>query len=118
MRPAAHRHPLPATLARFAFLALLAPAPAAEAPAAPPVPAGPPPGHGLRLPDMPVHDPWILAHEETRTYHLYSMARRREDATSRCGTLAYKSKDLLNWDGPHTVFLIPDGCCSAPSRAS
>ncbi len=118
MRPAAHRHPLPSALARLVFLALLAPAPAAEAPAAPPLPAGPPARQGLRLPEMPVHDPWILAHEETKTYHLYSMARRREGATNRCGTLAYTSRDLLNWDGPHTVFLIPDGCWAAPGEGA
>ena len=28
---------------------------------------------------------------------------------TRAGVIAYKSKDLAHWDGPFTVFQIPEG---------
>lgn len=32
---------------------------------------------GLRLPDMPLHDPFMLADRTTRTYYLYTRMSRR-----------------------------------------
>ena len=32
---------------------------------------------GLRLPEIQLHDPWILADRSTRTYYLYSSAALR-----------------------------------------
>ena len=52
----------------------------------------------LRLPDMPLHDPYILAHEASRTYYLYTSNRPNISGTPGVGTMAYKSKDLLNWE--------------------
>jgi len=71
---------------------------------------------GLRLPEIPLHDPWILAHEESKTYYLYTAAQRDEAGTNRSNTVTYKSKDLLDWEGPHIVFLVPDGCGPARRR--
>ncbi|HWH71346.1 MAG TPA: family 43 glycosylhydrolase, partial [Candidatus Sulfotelmatobacter sp.] len=76
------------------------------------------PKQGLHLPDMPVHDPWILAHAESQTYFLYSSARQQENGTNRFGTLVYKSKNLRDWDGPYIVFLIPDGMWANPSQGA
>jgi beta-xylosidase len=91
---------------------------AADAPAAAPAARRPVPGQGLRLPDMPVHDPWILAHEESRTYYLYSAARPNVSDANYSGTLTYKSKNLLDWDGPYIVFLIPDGIWANPRQGA
>jgi hypothetical protein len=73
---------------------------------------------GLHLPDMPVHDPWILADEERKTYYLYSSARRNDNGTNRAGTLTYKSKNLRDWDGPYIVFLVPDGMWANPREGA
>lgn len=35
----------------------------------------------LRLPDMPLHDPYILAHAESRTYYLYTSNLPRMSGT-------------------------------------
>jgi beta-xylosidase len=61
----------------------------------------------MRLPDMPLHDPFILAHEPTRTYYLYTSNRPRISGTPGVGTMVYKSNDLLNWEKPKTIFLVP-----------
>lgn len=62
----------------------------------------------LRLPNMPLHDPFILAHRPTRTYYLYTSNRSRMTGTSGVGTMVYKSKDLLNWQRPKPVFIVPE----------
>jgi beta-xylosidase len=106
-------------LAMFCLLgaALAADEPVA-APAVTPVIKQPVAKQGLRLSDMPVHDPWILAHEESKTYYLYSAARQNEGGVNRSGTLTYKSKNLLDWDGPYIVFLIPDGIWAKPNQGA
>ena len=62
----------------------------------------------LRLPDMPVHDPYILADKSSHTYYLYTSNRQRMSGTPGVGTMAYTSKDLLNWEKPRAVFIVPD----------
>lgn len=62
----------------------------------------------LRLPDMPLHDPYILAHKPTQTYYLYTSNRRNLSGTPGVGTMVYKSKDLQNWEKPKAVFIVPD----------
>ncbi len=54
----------------------------------------------LHLPIFNVHDPWILAYAPTRTYYLYTSNNARATGINRPGTIAYRSKDLLNWEGP------------------
>jgi beta-xylosidase len=123
MTPNMTRHRLSFVLATSAWIgsALAAETPATAStntPAPAPAIRQRAPKQGLRLPDMPIHDPWILAHEESKTYFLYSSARQHENGTSRFGTLTYKSKNLLDWDGPYTVFLIPDGTWADPSEGA
>src|SRR5262245_52507492 len=67
----------------------------------------PVPKSGLRLPDIQLHDPWMLADKSTQTYYLYSAASRRVTGESRTGTLYYKSKDLATWVGPFIAFVAP-----------
>lgn len=62
---------------------------------------------GLRLPDIQLHDPWMVADQSTRTYYLYSSASPRITGEGRTGTLYYKSKDLATWDGPFIAFVAP-----------
>lgn len=61
-----------------------------------------------------MHDPFIVAHEPTQTYHLYTSASPRDTGERRFGVKAYKSQDLLDWQGPHVVFEIPDGVWANP----
>ncbi len=62
----------------------------------------------LRLPDMPLHDPYIVAHEPSRTYYLYTSNHGRLSGTRGVGTMAYTSRDLLNWEKPKAVFIVPE----------
>lgn len=83
----------------------------------PPAPSLPP-KTGLRLADIRVHDPFIVAHEPTQTYYLYTSAPARQTGLDRFGTMVYKSKDLKTWEGPFIVFLIPDGIWADPMHGS
>lgn len=76
------------------------------------------PRQGLRLPDISLHDPWILAHEESQTYYLYTAGRSNVLGTNRSGTVTYKSKNLREWDGPYSVFAVPDGIWANPSQGA
>lgn len=69
---------------------------------------------GLALSDFYAHDPFILAYQPTKTYYLYVAAGARQLGGQRGGVVAYKSKDLLDWDGPYPVFEVPDGLWADP----
>jgi len=71
---------------------------------------------GLQFSEFYLHDPYILAHKATRTYYLYNGAGPRLLGGQRAGVVAYKSKDLLHWDGPYTVFEVPDGLWADPGE--
>ena len=72
------------------------------------------PRSGLRLTDFYIHDPWILAEESSQTYYLYTAAPTLQTGMNRTGTFAYKSKDLVTWEGPFVVFTCPDDSWAAP----
>jgi len=74
------------------------------------------PKAGIEFSDFFVHDPFILAHKETRTYYLYNAAGARQLGGQRGGVVAYKSKDLLHWDGPYPVFQVPDSLWADPAE--
>jgi hypothetical protein len=71
---------------------------------------------GMQFSDFYVHDPFILAHKETRTYYLYNSAGPRVLGEKRSGVVAYKSKDMLRWDGPYVVFEVPQGLWADPAQ--
>jgi hypothetical protein len=73
---------------------------------------------GLKLPDFYVHDPWILAHAESRTYYLYVSGRVVQDGQPRAGVVAYTSSDLETWAGPKPVFAVPDGLWANPRHGA
>jgi len=63
----------------------------------------------LTMPDMPLHDPFILADAATRTYYLYTSNNPRLTGQCRPGTMVYESHDLEHWDAPKPVFALPKG---------
>lgn len=69
---------------------------------------------GLRLPEIQLHDPWMLADRTTRTYYLYSAASPRITGQGRTGTLYYTSKDLATWEGPRIAFVVPESSWADP----
>jgi len=75
-----------------------------------------PPKTGMQFSDFYLHDPHILPHKASQTYYLYNGAGPRQLGGGRSGVVAYKSKDLLHWDGPYTVFQVPDGLWADPAE--
>ena len=70
----------------------------------------------LHLPNMPLHDPFILADGPTHTYFLYTSNQRAMTGDTRAGIMAYSSKDLLNWSRPTVVFAVPEGIWAESTR--
>jgi hypothetical protein len=70
---------------------------------------------GLRLEDISVHDPWILADKPSHTYYLYTSSWPALSRDHRSGVITYKSTDLKTWSGPYIVFEVPDGSWGNPS---
>jgi hypothetical protein len=71
---------------------------------------------GMQFSEFYLHDPFVLPHKATQTYYLYNGAGARQLGGQRAGVVTYKSKDLLHWDGPYTVFEIPDGLWADPAE--
>ena len=105
---------IPLLLLSLCGTALHAQVASASAASAAPTPVGPAASDStaaeapLRLPDMPLHDAFILPHAATRTYYLYNSNRPHLSGTRGVGTMVYKSKDLLNWEKPRAVFIVPE----------
>jgi hypothetical protein len=68
----------------------------------------------LRLPEMPLHDPYVVADAETGLYHLYTANQGfTAEATgpvsaAGVGTMVYRSPNLLDWAEPVPVFLVAE----------
>ena len=58
----------------------------------------------MRLPDMPLHDPFIVADKKTGAYHLYTSNDASVSGVDGVGTMVYRSHDLLDWTRPVVVF--------------
>lgn len=61
----------------------------------------------LRLPDMPLHDPWIVADKASGTYYLYTTNIPKMTGDPRLGIMAYSSRDLAHWTRPRMIFALP-----------
>ncbi|MES2445333.1 MAG: glycoside hydrolase family 43 protein [Pseudomonadota bacterium] len=61
----------------------------------------------LRMPDMPLHDPWIVADRASRTYYLYTSNEARMTGVEAVGTMVYTSRNLRDWTRPKLVFSLP-----------
>jgi hypothetical protein len=71
----------------------------------------------LTLPDIPVHDPFILAHAESATYYLYTAFDGDRGAVPGHGVLVYRSVDLETWTGPDVVFEVPTDSWADPAAS-
>ncbi len=76
------------------------------------------PQQNLRLSQIPIHDPFIVPSDKTKTYYLYTASRVRDGGQVRSAVVAYKSKDLARWDGPHLVFTVPDDSWANPRHGA
>ncbi len=63
----------------------------------------------MLLPQMPLHDPFILAYAPTKIYYLYTSNVASLTQVKRVGTMVYTSKDLKHWAAPKVVFTVPEG---------
>lgn len=70
---------------------------------------------GLTLGEFFAHDPFVLAYGPTKTYYLYTAVGAQANGERRAGVVAYKSQDLHTWQGPQTVFTVPDGIWANPA---
>lgn len=62
----------------------------------------------IKLADVRMRDVCILADEKTKTYYAVSSTFvPTTEGRGRPGVQAYTSKDLINWEGPHTIFQTP-----------
>jgi Glycosyl hydrolases family 43 len=61
----------------------------------------------LLLPQMHLHDPWIVADDATKTYHLFTRNEEAMTGDKVLGTMMYTSGDLKHWTRPRIVFRLP-----------
>jgi len=76
------------------------------------------PAKGHRLINIPAHDPYVLRDDQEGCYYLYTTGIPRYTDLDRCGVLMYKSRDLLDWEGPYVVFKVPDGIWAHPQHGT
>lgn len=57
---------------------------------------------------MPLHDPFVVADDSTRTYHLYTSNEPSVSGVDGTGTMVYRSRDLRDWTRPVVVFLASE----------
>ena len=87
----------------LAFCAFALAACVAQSPSAAPV------GASYTMPDMPLHDPFILADAADHAYYLYTSNVPRISGMPGVGTMMYRSTDLQHWAKPVAVFVMPAG---------
>ena len=63
----------------------------------------------LRMPEMPLHDPFIVADARTRTYHLFTSNEPSMTGAEGVGVMTYTSRDLKHWTRPRLAFRLPEG---------
>ena len=59
------------------------------------------------LADIYIRDPYIMPVEKEGVYYMYASSPTTENGQTYGGMVAYKSKDLKNWEGPVRVFDVP-----------
>ena len=69
----------------------------------------------LKLAEIRMHDPWIVADKSTDTYYMYEGGMTGTASQHRSGVIAYKSKDLASWSGPYVVYEVADGGWADPA---
>jgi hypothetical protein len=61
----------------------------------------------LTMPQMTLHDPYILPDATSHTYFLYTANSKGMSGSSAHGIMAYQSKDLIHWSTPTVVYTVP-----------
>lgn len=61
-----------------------------------------------RLTDIQIRDPFVVAHQPTRTYHLFGTTDK-DCWNTGVGFDTYWSTDLIDWQGPRQVFNLDLG---------
>lgn len=61
----------------------------------------------LTLPEMPLHDPFIVTDRQTKTYWLFTSNVEQVSGHKAPGVMAYRSGDLKHWTQPELVFRLP-----------
>ncbi|GAA5198164.1 hypothetical protein GCM10023322_70920 [Rugosimonospora acidiphila] len=61
----------------------------------------------LTMPQMTLHDPYILPDETSHTYFLYTANSSSTSGDPAHGIMAYQSKDLIHWSVPKVVYTVP-----------
>jgi beta-xylosidase len=69
----------------------------------------------LKLADIRMHDPWMVADKSSQTYFMYEGGMTGSGSERRSGVITYKSKDLKAWSGPYVVFEVPHGGWADPT---
>lgn len=76
------------------------------------------PSGGMTLPEMDLHDPFIVTDTASKTYWLFTKNNPAVSGHTATGVMAYRSRDLKHWSKPELVFQLPagtwanDGCCA------
>jgi hypothetical protein len=61
----------------------------------------------LTMPQMTLHDPYILPDASSGTYFLYTANNTAMSGNPAKGIMAYQSKDLVHWSKPALVYTVP-----------
>ncbi len=61
----------------------------------------------LKTADIRIRDPYIYAEAQNKTYYLYAQSGKRE-GRGFSGVEVYASKDLVHWQPPRRVLVLPD----------
>lgn len=63
----------------------------------------------LSLSDIHIRDPFVVADKSSGTYYMYaSISNRLHTIDSTQGVEVYTSRDLVHWNEPQPVYIIPD----------
>lgn len=76
----------------------------ATAATAAPAVLAPPTSYPLRLPQIPLRDPYVLVDQQTKLYYLYVANDPKMSGVPGTGTMVYRSADLKRWSDPVVVF--------------
>ncbi|NBK26335.1 MAG: glycoside hydrolase, partial [Spirochaetia bacterium] len=63
----------------------------------------------MRLQEIQMRDPFILADWMTNYYYLYGTTDKDPWKAEGVSFEAYRSTDLVHWEGPFTIFTPPQG---------
>lgn len=85
------------------------PSRAAGPPSAPAGRTDPATSFPLTMPQMTLHDPYILPDATSGTYFLYTANNTAMSGNPAKGIMAYQSRDLVHWSKPALVYTVPTG---------